>query len=183
MIPIEHALRASLALKLWSIERKSHVMALVAEQGLPLFCGLNAMPKNSFLAEYSSRITPRKVEHLLASWHGLFTGETILAGQSFNLDFHSVPYFGDHPIVESHAGRRVFSLSWPSTLTARSSATQTPISARVRRRRRSSASSNSGPASTVLRHSIWSSTPSSAPMSGSTRRESLSLRYAAVRQH
>ena len=102
MIPTEHALRASLALKLWSIERKSHVMALVADQGLALFCGLNAMPKKSFLAEYSSRVTPRKVEHLLAGWHGLLTGETILSGQSFNLDFHSVPYFGDHPIVESH---------------------------------------------------------------------------------
>jgi len=31
MIPAEHALRSSLALKLWSIERKSHVMALVAD--------------------------------------------------------------------------------------------------------------------------------------------------------
>src|SRR6201998_46131 len=102
MIPAAHALRASLALKLWAIERKSHIMALVADEGLALFCGLNAMPKKSFLAEYSSRITPRKVEHLLASWHGLLTGETILSGQSFNLDFHSVPYFGDHPIVESH---------------------------------------------------------------------------------
>src|SRR5262249_41182914 len=53
MIPAEHALRASLALKLWSIERKSHVMALVADEGLGLFCGLNAMPKRSFLSEYS----------------------------------------------------------------------------------------------------------------------------------
>ncbi|AWP23024.1 hypothetical protein C4901_06530 [Acidiferrobacter sp. SPIII_3] len=34
MIPAEHALRAALALKLWSIERKSHVMALVADPGL-----------------------------------------------------------------------------------------------------------------------------------------------------
>jgi hypothetical protein len=31
MIPSAHALRASLALKLWAIERKSHVMALVAD--------------------------------------------------------------------------------------------------------------------------------------------------------
>ena len=102
MIPAEHALRASLALKLWSIERKSHVMALVADQGLALFCGLNSMPKRSFLAEYSSRITPQKVSHLLAGWHAQLAGETILSGQSFNLDFHSVPYFGDHPVVESH---------------------------------------------------------------------------------
>jgi hypothetical protein len=102
MIPAGHALRAALALKLWSIERKSHVMALVADQGLALFCGLNAMPKKSFLAEYSSRITPQKVTHLLAGWHAQLAGDTILPGESFNLDFHSAPYFGDHPAVESH---------------------------------------------------------------------------------
>jgi len=76
MIPAGHALRAALALKLWSIERKSHVMALVADEGLALFCGLNAMPKKSFMAEFSSRITPRKVSHLLAGWHTQLVGET-----------------------------------------------------------------------------------------------------------
>jgi hypothetical protein len=102
MIPAAHALRAALALKLWSIERKSHVMALVADEGLGLFCGLNAMPKRSFLSEYSSRITPQKVSQVLAGWHAELAGETILAGSSINLDFHSVPYFGEHPLVESH---------------------------------------------------------------------------------
>ena len=101
-IPAGHALRASLALKLWAIERKSHVMALVADEGLGLFCGLNAMPKKSFLCEYASRITPQKVSRLLAAWHAQLSGETLFAGQSFNLDFHSVPYFGTHPLVESH---------------------------------------------------------------------------------
>jgi hypothetical protein len=102
MIPAGHALRAALALKLWSIERKSHVMALVADEGLALFCGLNAMPKKSFLSEYSSRITPRKVSRLLGLWHDQVTGEALVTGESLNLDFHSVPYFGDHPRVESH---------------------------------------------------------------------------------
>ena len=101
-IPAGHALRASLALKLWSIERKSHVMALVADEGLALFCGLNAMPKRSFLSEYSSRITPQKISQLLSHWHTHLAGETILTGKSINLDFHSVPYFGEHPAVESH---------------------------------------------------------------------------------
>jgi transposase len=101
MIPAAHALRASLALKLWAIERKSHVMALVADEGLALFCGLNAMPKKSFLSEYSSCITPQKVAHLLALWHAQVSG-SLFAGQSLNLDFHSVPYFGEHPLVESH---------------------------------------------------------------------------------
>src|SRR5204863_6762237 len=102
MIPAAHALRASLALKLWAIERKSHIMALVADEGLALFCGLNAMPKKSFLSEYSSRITPQKVSSLLGLWHDQVTGEALLSGESLNLDFHSVPYFGEHPIVESH---------------------------------------------------------------------------------
>jgi transposase len=101
MVPSAHALRASLALKLWAIERKSHIMALVADDGLALFCGLNAMPKKSFLSEYSSRITPQKVARLLALWHAQVTGD-LFAGESLNLDFHSVPYFGEHPLVESH---------------------------------------------------------------------------------
>ncbi|HTS93436.1 MAG TPA: hypothetical protein VMG55_15600 [Stellaceae bacterium] len=102
MVPSAHALRAALALKLWAIERKSHIMALVADEGLALFCGLNAIPKKSFLSEYSSRITPRKVAHLLALWHAQLAGENLFTAQSLNLDFHSVPYFGEHPIVESH---------------------------------------------------------------------------------
>ena len=102
MIPSGHALRAALALKLWAIERKSHVMALVADPGLALFCGLNVMPKKSFWSEYSSRITPQKVTNLLAEWHAEPTSRSLFTGQSINLDFHSVPYFGEHPIVESH---------------------------------------------------------------------------------
>jgi len=101
MMPSAHALRASLALKLWSIERKSHVMALVADEGIALFCGLNAIPKKSFLSEYSSRITPQKVQRLLAIWHEQVTGSAF-TGESLNLDFHSVPYFGSDPQVESH---------------------------------------------------------------------------------
>jgi len=102
MIPAPYALRTSLVLKLWAIERKSHIMALVADPGLALFCGLNAMPKKSFLSEYSSRITRQKVLQLLGAWHQHLVGETLFAGESFNLDFHSVPYFGEHPLVERH---------------------------------------------------------------------------------
>jgi hypothetical protein len=69
MIPPLQGLLTALALKLWSIERKSHIMALVADEGLGLFCGLNAIPKKSFLSEYSSCITPQKVAKLLGAWH------------------------------------------------------------------------------------------------------------------
>ena len=43
-----------------------------------------------------------KVSRLLDMWHGQLTGETLVKGASLNLDFHSVPYFGEHPLVQSH---------------------------------------------------------------------------------
>ena len=91
MIPAEHALRACLALKLWSIERKSHVMALVADEGLALFAGLNAFPKKSYLSEYSSRIEHRQTTRFLAAWHEQIHGVDLLAGESFNLIFIRSP--------------------------------------------------------------------------------------------
>ncbi len=102
MIPAEHALRAALALKLWSIERKSHVMALVADPGLALFCGLNAIPKKSYLSEYASRLDHARTTRLLAAWHRAVTQDPLFPGTSFNLDFHSVPYYGGDPQVERH---------------------------------------------------------------------------------
>jgi transposase len=102
MVPVGHAVRAALALKLWCIARKSHVMSLLADEGLALFCGLNAMPKKSFLSEYSSRIDHAQTTKLLSAWHDHVRGEKLFTGESFNLDFHSVPYFGEHPVVERH---------------------------------------------------------------------------------
>jgi hypothetical protein len=101
MIPAEQALRSCLALKLWPIERKSHVMALAADEGLALFAGLNAIPKKSFLAEYSSRFDHAATLKLLAAWQARIAGD-LPPGDSFNLDFHSVPYYGESPQVERH---------------------------------------------------------------------------------
>ena len=102
MIPPEHALRATLALKLWSVERKSHVMALVTDPGLALFSGLNAIPKKSYLCEYSSRLDHVRTTSLLAAWHRTVAQDHLFGGESFNLDFHSVPYYGEDPQVEKH---------------------------------------------------------------------------------
>jgi hypothetical protein len=89
-------------MKLWSIERKSHVMALVADAGLALFTGLNVIPKKSYLSEYASRISHPQTTRLLAAFQQQIAGEALLPGRSFNLDFHSVPYYGEHPVVERH---------------------------------------------------------------------------------
>lgn len=106
MIPAAHALRCCLALKLWTIERKSHAMALVADPGLALFPGLNAFPKKSYLSEYSSRITPSQTAKLLGAWQDRAQnpGNPLFVhhNQSLNLDFHSVPFYGEDPMIERH---------------------------------------------------------------------------------
>lgn len=102
MIPAQQALLASLALKLWSVERKSHVMPLVADDGLALFAGLNCIPKKSFLSEYSSRVSHHQTTNILADFHRCTHPEKLVTGESFNLDFHSVPFHGEDPLVERH---------------------------------------------------------------------------------
>jgi hypothetical protein len=42
-------------------------MALIADEGLALFAGLNAFPKKSYLSEYSCRIDHRKTTRFLAA--------------------------------------------------------------------------------------------------------------------
>ena len=102
MIPPAHALRSCLATKLWAIERKSHVMTLAADPGIALFSGLNVTPKKSFLSEYSCRIHHDMTMQLLTAWHTRLTGEQLFENNSFNLDFHSVPFFGEDSVVEDH---------------------------------------------------------------------------------
>ena len=100
MIPASHALRSMLSLKLWSVARRSQVMPHVADEGLALLAGLNCSPKRSFLSEYSSRIGHRQVVELLAAYHALGDSKHLFDGGSFNLDFHSIPYYGEHPALE-----------------------------------------------------------------------------------
>ncbi len=50
-----------LDLILWSIERRSHAVPHVADEGLSPLAGLNVIPKRSFLSEYSSRVGRQQI--------------------------------------------------------------------------------------------------------------------------
>jgi hypothetical protein len=39
---------------------------------------------------------------MLATWHQQVDPDKLFDGESFNLDFHSVPYYGEHPVLERH---------------------------------------------------------------------------------
>jgi hypothetical protein len=102
MIPAAHAVRSLLALKLFGNARHSHVMSYVLDEGLALFAGLNAIPKRSFLADYSCRIDPDAYPALMRQWFDALGSANLPRGSSFDLDFHTIPHHGDDPLLEKH---------------------------------------------------------------------------------
>jgi len=102
MVPAEHAVRSLLALKLFGSRRHSHVMAEVLDEGLALFAGLNAIPKRSFLTEYSCRIRPQSYPRLMQTWFDAVGRLGLARGVSFDLDFHTIPFHGEDALVQKH---------------------------------------------------------------------------------
>jgi len=102
MIPAAHAIRAALLLKLVGTRRRSHVMDLVLDEGVALAAGLNAVPKATFLWQYSTRLGRTAIVRLLSGWVARLRDAHLIDARSFNLDFHSISYFGEDPFVEKH---------------------------------------------------------------------------------
>lgn len=102
MIPAGHAMRSLLALKLFGTARHGHVMSAVLDEGLGLFAGLNAIPKRSFLTEYSCRIAPSSYPELMKRWFDAMAKMGLEHGHSFDLDFHTIPFHGDDALIEKH---------------------------------------------------------------------------------
>src|SRR5215468_4216310 len=101
-IPAAQALLSAIAMKLTSIERKSHVMDLVFDPGFALFTGLNVIPKATFLGQYADRIGRSTSVRLLHGWLDHLRAHLTVEGASFNLDFHAVPFFGEDELIERH---------------------------------------------------------------------------------
>jgi hypothetical protein len=102
MVPATHAVRSGLLLKILGKSRRSHVMDLVFDGGVALAGGLNAIPKTTFMWQYSSRLGRRAISRLLGCWIDVLRRQKLIDGASFNLDFHSISYFGEDPFVEKH---------------------------------------------------------------------------------
>ena len=102
MIPAEQAVRTLLALKLIGKERKSHVMDLVFDEGIALFAGLNAVPKRSYLAAYSSRVDHRTSNTLMGAWFDEVPRAGLKRGLSIDIDFHTVPANSEEEPLEKH---------------------------------------------------------------------------------
>ncbi|MGQ0507734.1 MAG: hypothetical protein ACT4TC_20725 [Myxococcaceae bacterium] len=77
-------------------------MDLVFDPGVALAAGLNSIPKSTFLSQYSSRLGRKAIADLLGTWVQRLKTEKLIDASSFNLDFHSISYFGEDPFVEKH---------------------------------------------------------------------------------
>lgn len=106
-IPATSYFLSFLALKLLGNERYAHVGDRAFDPGLGLFAGLNAIPKCTALSTYAYSLDEIHLTKLQKAFVkqalklGLYKGDTV------NLDFHTIPHFGDESELEEHwAGAR-----------------------------------------------------------------------------
>ena len=100
-----------LALKLSNIRRYSADDIWCMDRGQGFFAQLNVLPKNAWFSSYSHRI--RKEDNLafLRELHKLWI-ENGLLGDTINLDFTTIPYWGDNGHLENNwSGKRRHALS------------------------------------------------------------------------
>lgn len=101
-IPTANYLLSYLALKLIGTERLYHVNDLAFDYGLGVFAGLNVLPKATSITQYSYRHPHTKIVTLLRKFCSILYSEGYIKGQHINLDFHSIPYWGDEAQLEYH---------------------------------------------------------------------------------
>jgi hypothetical protein len=105
------SLLAFQALKLNNFRRYSTDDLWCMDRGLGLFAGLNVLPKVAWYSSYSHRITREMNVNFLKKLHRIWQKSGLL-GDTINLDFVTVPYWGDDDHLENNwSGKRGKSLA------------------------------------------------------------------------
>lgn len=91
-----------LLLKLIGGERLCHVRQYDHDVGFGVFAGLNVLPKPSYMGTYSCRVSAALCQRLQKEMVGRFLERApgFCQGNTINLDFHSIPHFGDQSQME-----------------------------------------------------------------------------------
>jgi transposase len=119
VIPAVSYLLSFLALKLLGTERYAHVGDHAFDPGLGLFAGLNVLPKCTAMSTYSYSLDDVHVRRLQAAFVKRVAKLGLYGGPIVNLDFHTVPHFGDESVLEKHwAGARNKTMKGALTLFA-----------------------------------------------------------------
>lgn len=94
------------ALKASNIRRYSSDDRWCMDRGLGLFAGLNVLPKAAWYTSYSHRVTSDMNLSFLRSLHKIWA-ENDLLGDTSNLDFTTIPYWGEDDHLENNwSGKR-----------------------------------------------------------------------------
>jgi len=114
-----------LALKLLGTERYAHVGDHSFDPGLGLFTGLNVLPKCTALSTYSYSLDQEHIHRLQEAFVSNAHRLGIYDKRVINLDFHTVPHFGDESVLEKHwAGSRGRRMKGALTMFAQDSETK-----------------------------------------------------------
>jgi hypothetical protein len=91
-----------LLLKLIGNERLSHISDYDHEPGFGVFAGLNFLPKATFMATYSCRTSEEMLQdfqqQVIKRFEKIYPD--FYRSSFINLDFHSIPHFGDQSQME-----------------------------------------------------------------------------------
>lgn len=99
------------ALKVNNIRRYSADDLWCMDRGVGMFAGLNVLPKASWFTSYSHRVTADMNLKFLKELHNIWQ-ENNLLGDTSNLDFTTIPYWGEDEHLENNwSGKRNKALS------------------------------------------------------------------------
>jgi len=119
MIPATSYLLSFLALKLIGTERYAHMGDHGFDAGLGLFAGLNVLPKCTAMSTYSYGLDAVHLLRLQKAFVKQANKLRLYDRSIINLDFHTVPHFGDESVLEKHwAGARNKTMKGALTLFA-----------------------------------------------------------------
>ena len=113
-----------LLLKLVGNERLSHMDRFDHEPALGVFAGLNVLPKTTYMNTYSCRTSEQILwnfqQELLQKFMDTFP--ELYGGEFINLDFHSIPHYGEKAEMEKvWCGARGKSMKGANTVFAQDS--------------------------------------------------------------
>lgn len=101
-LPATSYLLSFLALKILGTERYAHVGDHSFDQGLGLFCGLNVLPKCTAMSTYSYGLDEVHIQRLQSAFVRRAVKLGLYDGKVVNLDFHSIPHFGEESVLDRH---------------------------------------------------------------------------------
>jgi len=105
-MPRLQSILSFLALKLSSFRRYSSDDMWCMDRGTGFFAGLNVLPKTTWFSSYSHRVTKKMNLSFLKQLHRVWL-ETGLLSDTENLDFTTVPYWGEDGHLENNwSGKR-----------------------------------------------------------------------------